>query len=105
MKASLEVLQDGVERKVAVLGDMGELGPEEEEELHRQVGEYAGTLALDLCVCTGPLCACLAEGIRSANPSMEVVCFPSAAGAAEAAAGASAGEGHGAGKGFPFYAF
>ncbi len=76
MKASLEVLQDGLERKVAVLGDMGELG-EEEEELHRQVGEYAGTLDLDLCVCTGPLCACLAEGIRNANPSMEVVCFPS----------------------------
>lgn len=75
MKASLEVLQDGVERKVAVLGDMGELGPEE-KELHRQVGEYAGTLALDLCVCTGPLCASLAEGIRSSNPSMEVVCFP-----------------------------
>lgn len=75
MKASLEVLQDGVERKVAVLGDMGELG-EDEKELHRQVGEYAGTLDLDLCICTGPLCASLAEGIRSANPSMEVICFP-----------------------------
>ena len=72
MKASLEVLQDGLGRKVAILGDMGELG-EEEVLLHRQVGEFAGTLDIDMCVCVGPLCASLAEGIISVNPQIKVV--------------------------------
>ncbi len=72
MKASLGVLQDAVGRKVAILGDMGELGPDE-ELLHRQVGEYAGTVDLDVCICVGPLCARMAEGIRDVNPEMRVV--------------------------------
>ena len=41
MKASLEVLQDGLGRKVAILGDMGELGARE-AELHGQVGGLCG---------------------------------------------------------------
>lgn len=72
MKASLEVLQDGLGHKVAILGDMGELG-EEEALLHRQVGEFAGGLDLDRCICVGPLCRHLAEGIESVNPQMEVI--------------------------------
>lgn len=72
MKASLGVLQDGIGRKVAILGDMGELGPQE-QEMHREVGEYAASLAVDACICVGPLCAHLAEGIRSVNPQMRVV--------------------------------
>lgn len=72
MKASLEVLQDGLGRKLAILGDMGELG-EEEEALHRQVGEFAGGLDLDQCICVGPLCAHLAAGIEAVNPEMKVV--------------------------------
>ncbi len=76
MKASLEVLQDGLGRKVAVLGDMGELG-EDEALLHRQVGEFAGTLAIDSCICVGPLCRNLADGIISVNPQMEVRCIDS----------------------------
>lgn len=74
MKASLSVLQDGLGRKVAILGDMGELGPEE-EQLHREVGEHAGSLDLDCCICVGPLCRHLAEGILSVNPQMQVVPF------------------------------
>ena len=50
MRASLEVLQDGLGRKVAILGDMGELG-ENETELHRSVGMFAGALAIDCCIC------------------------------------------------------
>lgn len=74
MKASLGVLQDGIGRKVAILGDMAELGPQE-KEMHRQVGEYAATLDIDECICVGPLCAHLAEGIRSANTKMRVICM------------------------------
>ena len=73
MKASLGVLQDGLGRKVAILGDMGELGPEE-ELLHRGVGEYAGGLDIDCCICVGPLCRNLAEGITSVNAQMQVIC-------------------------------
>ena len=72
MKASLEVLQDGLGRKVAILGDMGELGPDE-KLLHRGVGEFAGGKDIDCCICVGPLCAELADGIGSVNPQMQVV--------------------------------
>ena len=72
MKASLSVLQDGLNRKIAILGDMGELG-ENETSLHREVGEYAGTLNIDGCICVGPLCQNMVEGISSVNPDMYVV--------------------------------
>ncbi len=74
MRASLEVLQDGLGRKVAILGDMGELG-ENETELHRSVGMFAGALAIDCCICVGPLCRALADGIQSVNQKMEVLSF------------------------------
>lgn len=76
MKASLEVLQDGLGRKVAILGDMGELGTDE-AQLHYEVGEFAGTLDIDSCICVGPLCRNLADGILSVNQQMEVHCVDS----------------------------
>lgn len=72
MKASLEVLQDGLRRRVAILGDMGELGPEE-AAMHREVGKFAGGLDLDCCICVGPLMKNLAEGIADTNPQMQVI--------------------------------
>lgn len=72
MKASLEVLQDGLGRRVAILGDMGELG-EDEVQMHRSVGEYAGGLNLDLCICAGPLSTHIAEGIHA---NVETVILP-----------------------------
>ena len=45
MKASLDILKDAMGRKVAILGDMGELG-ENEKELHREVGTSREIVAL-----------------------------------------------------------
>lgn len=60
MKASLDVLQDGANRRVAVLGDMGELGTDE-RALHAGVGAHAADLNIDAIYCAGPLCEALAQ--------------------------------------------
>ena len=75
MKASLQTLQSASGRKVAVLGDMGELG-EEEKELHRGVGEFAGSLAIDMICCAGELMRSLYDGVRMTDPAMEIHWFP-----------------------------
>lgn len=66
MKASIQILQDALNRKTAILGDMGELGTDE-EKLHAEVGEFAGCCDLDLLICVGPLsehmaCAAIEAG-------------------------------------------
>ncbi len=71
MKGSLEVLQDGNQRRVAILGDMAELG-ENEQELHASVGRHAATLKLDALYCAGPLTAHLAQAAQAGNPYLEV---------------------------------
>jgi UDP-N-acetylmuramoyl-tripeptide--D-alanyl-D-alanine ligase len=72
MKASLEVLQDGLGRKVAILGDMGELGSDE-AALHCGVGEFAAGLDLDCCIVTGPLMEHFVRGAHSVRPELLVV--------------------------------
>ncbi|TMB57497.1 MAG: hypothetical protein E6J47_02215 [Chloroflexi bacterium] len=52
-------------RRLAVLGDMLELGPDE-EELHRQVGERAGRI-VDGLVTVGERARLIAEGARAAG--------------------------------------
>lgn len=54
MKASLDVLSLAEGRKIAVLGDMGELG-ENERQLHREVGAYAAQKGIDFVYSTGEL--------------------------------------------------
>lgn len=71
MKASLDVLSKAGGRKIAVLGDMGELG-EDEQQLHYEVGTYAGTLPIDLLFCVGTLSGKLAEGAEKQNPALTV---------------------------------
>ena len=64
MKASLDVLNMGIGRKVAVLGDMGELGSDY-AALHRSVGEYAAEIGIDLVCAIGPMSKEIAEGAAS----------------------------------------
>ena len=53
MKASLEFLQNYTgARKIAVLGDMFELG-EFSEELHRKVGKEVAERSIDILICAG----------------------------------------------------
>lgn len=61
-------------RRVAILGDMGELG-EKTEALHREVGAYAGKLRLDLLCTVGPLSRRLAEAAAQENPELTVRSF------------------------------
>lgn len=72
MKASLDVLKDGEGRRVAVLGDMGELGANE-IRFHEEVGAYAGKCGIDLCICVGELSRYMAEAAREANPELRVI--------------------------------
>ena len=71
MKASLDVLQDGLGRRVAILGDMGELGTDE-AALHAEVGTHAGTCGIDALYCAGPLCEHLAKAAKEADSKLEV---------------------------------
>ena len=72
MKASLDVLQDGLGRRVAILGDMGELGTDE-VALHEGVGVHAGHCKIDVCICVGPLAANIAEKASQTNPDLTVI--------------------------------
>ena len=71
MKASLDVLKEAKGRKVAVLGDMGELGTDE-AALHAEVGTHAGTCGIDALYCAGPLCEYLAKAAKEADPQLEI---------------------------------
>ena len=72
MKASIDVLNMAIGRKVAILGDMGELG-NNEQELHYEVGEYAANQGIDLVCGIGPLSRSLAEGAKhAASPAQSL---------------------------------
>ena len=60
MKAAVDLLQSANGRKIAALGDMFELG-EEEEKLHFEVGEYTKG-KVDILICVGDLAKYIYEG-------------------------------------------
>lgn len=72
MKASLDVLHHGNGRRIAILGDMGELG-ENEAALHREVGVHAAQCGIDGCVCVGDLCKEMAQAAKETNPDFNVI--------------------------------
>ena len=60
VKAAIDVLKESPGRRVAVLGDMFELG-ENEEALHREVGRHAVESGIDSLICVGGLSKAMAE--------------------------------------------
>ena len=67
MRAALDDLKDTAAgdsaRRVAVLGDMLELGPQE-REFHAQLGDQAAAAGVDVLVTVGPLAASIADHFR-----------------------------------------
>ena len=61
MKAAIDLLATAPGRKVAILGDMFELG-ENERAMHREVGQYAAEKGIDLILCVGGLSSEMYEG-------------------------------------------
>ncbi len=78
MKAAVDVLEGlkGYRIKVAVLGDMLELGPQE-HDLHRGIGEYITLDKMNMVLAYGPLSASIAEGARQNMPAEAVHTFES----------------------------
>lgn len=71
VKAAIDVLVYGKGRKVAILGDMFELG-DNEDQLHQSVGEYVSKKNINLLICIGKLSknisnAALKSGMNSNN--------------------------------------
>jgi UDP-N-acetylmuramoyl-tripeptide--D-alanyl-D-alanine ligase len=65
MRAALDDLADSAPgRRVAVLGDMLELGAEQ-GHLHREIGEYARERGVELLVAVGPLAVAMGEGFAA----------------------------------------
>lgn len=76
MAAALEVLaRIRANRHVAILGDMYELG-EDEEEGHIQTGAKAGELGVDLLIAIGKNACLLAEGAMTKSSNISIVKFP-----------------------------
>jgi UDP-N-acetylmuramoyl-tripeptide--D-alanyl-D-alanine ligase len=72
MNAALELLRSGSGNRMAILGDMLELGTEE-ESAHRQVGVWAAGV-VDWLVVRGPRAEWIAEGARGAGlPAERIV--------------------------------
>lgn len=64
MKAGLDVLSEVEERKAAILGDMFELGTDQ-ERLHYEIGLYAAKRKIDLLVFVGELAKQYCLGAKS----------------------------------------
>lgn len=73
-KAGLDVLAQAEERKVAILGDMFELG-ENERELHYEVGAYAAKKSIDCIVCAGELAKEYYNGAKETGMTKDLYYF------------------------------
>lgn len=73
MAASLDVLTNALGRKVAILGDMGELG-ENEKLLHYNVGCHAADNQIDAIFAVGELSKELVKGVHAKDPDGKLIC-------------------------------
>ena len=71
VRSSLDVLNNAEERKVAILGDMFELGADE-KKLHYQLGEYFKEKQIDMAVLAGELSENTYHGIRDSGAATQV---------------------------------
>ena len=71
VRSSLDVLNNAEERKVAILGDMFELGADE-KKLHYQLGEYFKEKQIDMAVLAGELSKNTYQGIRDSGAATQV---------------------------------
>lgn len=80
MRAAIDLMKDAFSRKVTILGDMFELG-EDENKLHAQIGEYAIENGIDLLVCVGKISKSMFEAACAKRDEMgadtEVLYFSS----------------------------
>lgn len=63
MKAAIELLETATTRRVALLGDMFELG-EQEKQLHRSVGDFLAGKNIEKVICIGELAKEIYEGAK-----------------------------------------
>ena len=74
MKAALDVLSQAGGRTVAVLGDMGDLGTEE-QQIHYDVGVYAAKKQIDVLFAAGERTKELVRGVADHTDGTEVLHF------------------------------
>lgn len=75
MKASLNVLYQAEGRRVAILGDMAELG-HDEEDLHRSVGRHMVDKTPEVLLTAGPLTEKMAEEVKNADVTCDIISYP-----------------------------
>lgn len=74
MKQGLKTLSFAPGRKIAVLGDMGELGADE-EALHYEVGLSVAENSIDILFTCGPLSKQIAKAASDNNKDIKIVSF------------------------------
>ena len=74
MRAALETVAalPTTGRRIAVLGEMRELG-KSSERYHREIGEFAATCKLDVLVCVGPNAAMIADAAGKSGMDPKVI--------------------------------
>ncbi len=76
VKAALDLLATASGRKVAILGDMFELG-EKERELHEEIGAYAMKKEIDVLICVGELSSSMYHAAKDQNKQKTLYYFSS----------------------------
>lgn len=75
MKSALDVLKlSGNNRKVAILGDMFEMG-DYAPDMHREIGEYAINIGIDVVICIGKLAKYIYNSADINKNSKQIVLY------------------------------